>query len=456
MIVCFTNHALDQFLEDLMAIGIPASCIVRLGSKSTTSTEDLLLRKQTSSWKVPRNAWRELNDMNWQMQSNARKLAGAMSQLTSPVQNRAILDFLEFAEQSYPFFDAFEVVQDGEEMQVVGHKGRKIRPDYLLDRWIRGCSDRGAVQTTMEPEVAAVWSIPKEERSNLLAKWLRLVQKDILLEIRRAGRDINKGVQKAVDIFREKDKAILYGKRIIACTTTGAANNSEILKQVSPKVLLVEEAGEVLESHIITSLTPLTERLIMIGDHKQLRPKVNNYDLTVEKGDGYDLNRSLFERLVVEGFPHTTLTQQHRMRPEISELVRHLTYPMLEDAPSTLNRPNIRGLQSNVIFVDHNEPETFVKGMFERTTGSSKQNQFEADLVLKYVKYLAQQGYASDDIIVLTPYLGQLRMLQDTLRKENDPVLNDMDRHDLFQAGLLNANDMASTKRTVQLSSIGR
>jgi hypothetical protein len=38
----------------------------------------------------------------------------------------------------------------------------------------------------------------------------------------------------------------------------------------------------------------------MLTVHRQLCPKVNNYNLTVEKGDGFELNRSLFERLVLE------------------------------------------------------------------------------------------------------------------------------------------------------------
>lgn len=37
---------------------------------------------------------------------------------------------------------------------------------------------------------------------------------------------------------------------------------------------MVEEAAEVLEAHILASLTRHTEQVIMIGDHEQLRPKV--------------------------------------------------------------------------------------------------------------------------------------------------------------------------------------
>jgi len=53
----------------------------------------------------------------------------------------------------------------------------------------------------------------------------------------------------------------------------------------------------------------------------------------VERDQGYDLNRLLFERLVLKGFPHVTLSVQHPYA---------LTYPESEDAPQTETRENIR------------------------------------------------------------------------------------------------------------------
>ena len=141
---------------------------------------------------------------------------------------------------------------------------------------------------------------------------------------------------------------------------------------------------------------------------------MNNYELTVEKGEGYDLNRSLFERLVLKGFPQVTLTAQHRMRPEISAFIRELTYPRLTDAPKTQNRANIRGLQKNVVFVDHGQFEDDEKRVGDRGDGgsqTSKRNQFEVEMVMKIIHYLVQQGYGSENLVILTPYLGQLSAL---------------------------------------------
>ena len=46
MVISYTNHALDQFLEELQDVGIPNEDMVRLGSKSTARTAPLLLVNQ--------------------------------------------------------------------------------------------------------------------------------------------------------------------------------------------------------------------------------------------------------------------------------------------------------------------------------------------------------------------------------------------------------------------------
>ncbi|KAG9741631.1 P-loop containing nucleoside triphosphate hydrolase protein, partial [Aureobasidium melanogenum] len=230
---------------------------------------------------------------------------------------------------------------------------------------------------------------------------------------------------------------IIRSKRIIACTTSGAAKYPQVLSE-APGIIIVEEAGQVLESHIVTALNPTAKQLIMIGDHKQLRPFVN-YDLSVEKGDGYDLNRSMFERLVLKGYPHQVLAQQHRMRPEISGLVRQLTYPDLIDAPKTQNRPDLRGFSDNVIFVNHNHPEdTVSEDPTVINVRTSKRNTYEAEMAFKTVKYLLQQNYNASNIVVLTPYLGQLKKLQEVFgRGEVETVLSDFDIKNMEKNGLI-------------------
>ena len=92
----------------------------------------------------------------------------------------------------------------------------------------------------------------------------------------------------------------------------------------------------------------------------------------------------------------------------------------------------------------------------DTTSTSSKKNMFEAKMTLKCVRYLGQQGYRTDNIVVLTPYLGQLRLLLDELGKDNDPVLNDLDSYDLVRAGLMPAASASLKKPRIRISTIGK
>ena len=134
----------------------------------------------------------------------------------------------------------------------------------------------------------------------------------------------------------------------------GAAKYRKLLQSLRPRITIVEEAAEVLESHIVTSLTPGCQHLILIGDHQQLRPNPTVYELAKH----YNLDVSLFERMVKNGVPFTRLRLQHRMRPEISKMLEHIyVNPKLENHESVMNFENIKGVAHNAFFLDHSESE---------------------------------------------------------------------------------------------------
>uniref|UniRef100_A0A915EMN9 DNA2/NAM7 helicase helicase domain-containing protein n=1 Tax=Ditylenchus dipsaci TaxID=166011 RepID=A0A915EMN9_9BILA len=82
-------------------------------------------------------------------------------------------------------------------------------------------------------------------------------------------------------------------------TTTGAAMHQAALRALKPRIVIVEEAAEVLEAHLLASLTVACEHCILIGDHKQLRPNPAVYELAKK----YNLEISLFERLINNNYP---------------------------------------------------------------------------------------------------------------------------------------------------------
>ena len=84
--------------------------------------------------------------------------------------------------------------------------------------------------------------------------------------------------------------------------------------------MIVEEAAEILEAQLVAVIPPSVQHLIMIGDHKQLRPMVHFHRLKKE----HNLDLSLFERLINCKLPYIQLGFQCRMRDEIVDLLREL------------------------------------------------------------------------------------------------------------------------------------
>ena len=203
----------------------------------------------------------------------------------------------------------------------------------------------------------------------------------------------------------EEDFRVLRNACVIGMTTTCAARYRRILQQIRPKIVLVKEAAEVLEAHIITSLTKGCQHLILIGDHKQLRPKPEVYELAKR----YKLDVSLFERMVKVGIQCERLSVQHRMRPEIAALMKHVYYD-LENHESVKKYEDIKGMKKNMFFIDHNHLEESCDGTHSHV------NEHEDKFLVALCRYLLQQGYSSNQITLLTTYTGQMFAIRDCLQ----------------------------------------
>ncbi|KAI1851825.1 hypothetical protein JX265_013182 [Neoarthrinium moseri] len=457
LVISYTNHALDQFLEDLNDVGIPKEHMVRLGSKSTERTASILLANQSDSHKRSSTSWLIIDDLKADKIELEDQLQSAISDFVDfKVSFDVLMEYLEFSMDFGRFHQAFQVPRSQHSWKRVGKGGKAVKPDYLLSRWLRG-ENPGIFTTQVAEDCEEVWDMNHTQRTELHAGWVQDMMKERANVVQQLAQMHDNIQERLDDLYRERYINILRSRRIIGCTTTSAAMQNKIIRAAFPDVVIVEEAGEIREAHVLTALAPSVKQLILIGDHKQLRPKVDSYALTVEQGSGYNLNMSMFERLIIQGHSHTTLVKQHRMHPEISVFPRGLTYPELQDGEKTAGRPAIRGIHDRVIFVNHENPEVAFSAIRDKrdpTANSSKQNEFEAAMVLGIVKYLAQQGYGTDKMVVLTPYLGQLRLLRDRLAGENDPVLNDLDSASLIQAGLMTQAASKVGKRQLRLSTI--
>ena len=106
--------------------------------------------------------------------------------------------------------------------------------------------------------------------------------------------DYNRLATNLHELRMQEDRCCMDSALIVAMTTTGAARYHQVLRDIGPKIVMVEEAAEVFEAHIVSALSAQCEHLILIGDHVQLRPNPTVYTLAKD----YKLDVSLFERLL--------------------------------------------------------------------------------------------------------------------------------------------------------------
>lgn len=235
-----------------------------------------------------------------------------------------------------------------------------------------------------------------------------------------------------------------------------------MLRNLQSKIVLCEEAGEVLEAHLLTALLPSVEHTILIGDHLQLRPQIHNHELSRENplgGEKYSLDVSLFERLVDSesamgsNLPFYTLETQRRMHSSIVQLVRDTLYPRLSDDPSVADYPDVVGMRRRLFWLDHRVPEGG-SGIHD-AMATTHWNQHEIDMTIGLVSHLVRQGkYHSNEIAVLTPYLGQLHRLRQILGRSFAISLGEQGQEDLDNAGVEDETAAGPKIRTTLLRTL--
>ena len=271
LVCCYTNHALDQFLEDLLDIGIPQSSIVRLGGKSTQRTEPLSLYNQRQMKKFGRSDWVLIDELKKNASDNLDRLRRNFDTFAnSRVTLKQILAHLEFEDPliHYALSVPHSVLMG--DMKFVGRRGRAVDELYLINQWYSGW-DAGILKGSHHVrETAEVWKMSPKERQARIAEWRDAIVKEKAEQLYDCGKVFNDYQDKLNRKFGENEEYTVLNKRIIGCTTTAAAKYSNYLRAALPQVVLVEEAGEILESHVLTALGEETRRLILIGDHKSV------------------------------------------------------------------------------------------------------------------------------------------------------------------------------------------
>ncbi|KAF5685686.1 NAM7-nonsense-mediated mRNA decay [Fusarium circinatum] len=239
-----------------------------------------------------------------------------------------------------------------------------------------------------------------------------------------AGQEIHtdyKAMKKAVEMVKRSDT--------IFTTCIGAGIG--LIRSEFFDIVIVDEASQQTEPSSIVPLVKGSSQAILVGDHVQLRPTVNQTALAL------DFDVSLFERLYTEAkdskddgsLTTLMLDTQYRMHPKLCEFSSRQFYEgKLKSGITSSARPPIK---SDFVFPPANVTnqkgasgmgmQDFERAIFincdakEMPGQKSKENRGQAELCLHICKLLTncpETEATTHSIVALTPYTRQAEVLK--------------------------------------------
>jgi helicase required for RNAi-mediated heterochromatin assembly 1 len=382
----------------------------------------------------------DLKPMEEWLRSMLEKAPSPRDNIASPIDNG-----LEYEEADMEYEDLEELEAE-----------RTAKYDDELEELRGTVQDLGAafvgkVRSKVSAEKVAnhlkksnLWDIPKRDRGAVYRFWYQRAKELIPKKFREVAGTYNKLAKKRQYEAWNRDALVLKQQRIVGLTTTGLSKYRGLIAAIKPRIVLIEEAAEVIEAPVTVACFDTLEHLILVGDHQQLRPNTQLPDFA---NDPYHLNMSLFERMILNDVEFRQLKHQRRMIPEIRRLLLPI-YRELYDHESVKSqkfRPPIPGMGGvHSFFFTHTDGEN-------KDENGSAMNEKEADMVSEFFYYLFLNGMPVEKITVLTFYNAQRKLI---LRKLNNRRFQAM--HDGCQFNVVTVDSYQGEENDVILLSLVR
>jgi regulator of nonsense transcripts 1 len=236
--------------------------------------------------------------------------------------------------------------------------------------------------------------------------------------------ETTKGTKEKIECNKKRDLvAEIVGKSNVICSTCIGAMHKD-LKSLDPKkvgLIIMDEATQASEPECLVPLTAFNHaRVVLIGDQMQLPPTMLS-DAVRRSNEEYSLFGRLIEKTGETGQDFTTISRtmlrtQYRMHPEIASFSNQRFYGgNLHNGVTTLDRnplppknlwPVVDKKRSPILFIQSTKEED------RNTNTASFSNRAEAEVVAAVVRRLLQCGVLRRQIGVITPYMGQVRLLR--------------------------------------------
>ncbi|KAK9807686.1 hypothetical protein WJX72_006138 [[Myrmecia] bisecta] len=249
------------------------------------------------------------------------------------------------------------------------------------------------------------------------------LDRDALEQVKSEAKGL---LSRASKLIAEASRDVIESSEVVAATCTGSGD-AQRLGGRRFKMVVIDEATQATEPSTLIPLVQGAECVVLAGDPNQLPPTVIS-----QKALKMGLDRTLFDRLLDMGISANLLDTQYRMHPLIAELPSQLFYGgLLKSGISAADRPT----PASSIWPNPACPVVLVEceGAGERRSsginqtsaeegGNSYNNEEEAKLALRALWSLSESGPLGS-VAILTPYNGQVRLLNNLLKEAGNPVL---------------------------------
>ncbi|XP_048020759.1 helicase with zinc finger domain 2 [Megalobrama amblycephala] len=238
----------------------------------------------------------------------------------------------------------------------------------------------------------------------------------------QAIKDFDKRIDSLTDEQVEEYKKLLNSARlyelerhdIILCTCTAAASPN-LTKTLSARQILIDECAMATEPQTLVPLVSFKpEKVVLLGDHKQLRPIVKN-----EHARRLGMTHSLFERYMDRAL---LLDTQYRMHEEICKFPSEAYYlgklkTDVSERISMLHAETETTRQSkHILFGDIRGKEISLVVSTARGNENSKANFEEVEKAVEICAQLVSVGRVKqEEIAILSPYNAQVAQIRERL-----------------------------------------
>ena len=215
----------------------------------------------------------------------------------------------------------------------------------------------------------------------------------------------------------ENIMSFILGQYDVIATTI--LETSKIFNKLSFDLTIMDEAGAV---EVANALIPMVEskKIILLGDHKQLPPIINeNKHITPFLNEHTDLRKSIFQ-LLSDKVKHNEncivmLQEQYRMSKDIADFVSTLFY----EGKLKTSKDIVSDLNDGLDEVIGAKPQLFwfLREYWNEKINSSYRCRLEVELIKNVVANFkkAYGDHICDDIAVITPFAGQSKLIKDEI-----------------------------------------